>query len=394
MERLMATVLLCDDELMNRKVASKILIKENFKVLEAVNGQNALEILKENRVELILMDLMMPIMDGYKAIEAIKRDKKTSSIPIIVISALSDKEAIIKGLSLGAIDYLTKPFDILDFKLRIKNYAMIGQYQNNLVIEIDKKTKKQLELQRLNKQVTKQKVELDKLYNYDIEQQIIAKEKLHLNIVNDLENSNNYNSSIIYKAADILSGDFYSIHLLKNGAIFAYVLDGQGHGIVPALTIFAVSTTILSLIDENVSFKNIIQKLFLQIQKDLGEIEQLSYTMLYINQKKISYSSGGMYPFMLKQQQQILTLKANNLPFMNFSSIPNIDTIPIDNWNNIIIYTDGLVEEINEKTDRQSPLNILKDPAKFKNLKIDIESRKFEDDITVILLENINRWRD
>jgi len=144
----MATVLLCDDELMNRKVASKILIKEGFRVLEAQNGKEALDILQNSTVDLILMDLMMPVMDGFEATQLIKSNKELAAIPLIIISALSDKEAVIKGLEMGADEYLTKPFDLMDFRLRIKNAVKIGIYQNMikghkelLELEVQEKTK-------------------------------------------------------------------------------------------------------------------------------------------------------------------------------------------------------------------------------------------------------------
>lgn len=127
----MPRVLICDDELMNRKVASKILKKEGFEVVEAVNGKEALEVLKNTQVELILMDLMMPEMDGYEATKIIKTDENLSHIPLIVISALSDRSAITKGLSLGANEYISKPFDITEFVLRVKNAINLGELQNN-----------------------------------------------------------------------------------------------------------------------------------------------------------------------------------------------------------------------------------------------------------------------
>jgi putative two-component system response regulator len=132
MERLMPTVLLCDDELMNRKVASKILHKEGFEIIEAQNGQEAIEILKRQTVDLILMDLMMPVMDGYEATRIIKEDDELSTIPLIIISALSDRNAILKCLEIGADEYLTKPFDLTDFRLRINNAIKMGVYQNML----------------------------------------------------------------------------------------------------------------------------------------------------------------------------------------------------------------------------------------------------------------------
>jgi len=144
----MDSVLLCDDELMNRKVASKILNKEGFNVIEAQNGKEAIEILNTQKVDLILMDLMMPVMDGYEATSIIKNDERFSTIPLIIVSALSDKAAITKCLKLGANEYLIKPYDIVEFSLRVKNAIKLGAYQNMLKEhkkileqEVSKKTK-------------------------------------------------------------------------------------------------------------------------------------------------------------------------------------------------------------------------------------------------------------
>lgn len=128
----MAVVLVVDDEVLNRKVATKILQKEGFSTLEAVDGNEALNILKDHKVDLILMDLMMPNMDGFEATKIIKSDEKLSSIPLIIISALSDKNSILEGLELGANEYLTKPFDLIEFRLRVKNSVKLGEYQNFL----------------------------------------------------------------------------------------------------------------------------------------------------------------------------------------------------------------------------------------------------------------------
>ena len=144
---MMDTILLVDDEQMNRVVASKILIKEGYSVIEAQNGFEALEALKTNQVSLILMDLMMPQMDGFEAITQIKLDKQLKDIPIIVISALSDMQMVHKGLMLGANEYITKPFDIVEFRLRVQNIIQLGnliefqkEFNQTLTDEVDKKT--------------------------------------------------------------------------------------------------------------------------------------------------------------------------------------------------------------------------------------------------------------
>jgi len=118
----MEKILVVDDEMMNRVVASKILKKEGYAVVETEDGAKALEILQKQRdFALVLMDLMMPVMDGFVAIERMKEDEELRAIPVIVISALSDKESIYKALEMGANDYLGKPFDLVEFRLRIQN---------------------------------------------------------------------------------------------------------------------------------------------------------------------------------------------------------------------------------------------------------------------------------
>lgn len=174
---------------------------------------------------------------------------------------------------------------------------------------------------------------------------------------------------------------------MKNQATFAYVIDGQGHGVSPSLTVFAVSATITNILeDENISFEDIVKRLFPRIQSFLGKEEQLSYTILYIepNKKDIKYLSGGMYPFMLKHNDTIVSYKANNLPFMNFCQVPKIDAISVDDWSDLIIYTDGLIEDANEDMDGLSPVTILENPESFESIKAKIQERSFDDDITVI----------
>ena len=276
-----------------------------------------------------------------------------------------------------------------------KDYLYLKKEFNLLMEKYNKKSKR---LDKIIKQGDKQqhvllnqKIAIDALHAYDIEQQNIAKEKLNSAIVNDfLDDNNDINTDVIFKASDILSGDFYSIHKLKNNAQLIYVIDGQGHGISPALTVFAVSSAIMHIIEEHTSFKNIVNKLFPMIQKFLGEIEQLSYTILYIDENKnnLQYISGGMYPFLINHNNTILKYKANNLPFMNFSSTPIITEINLKKWNSILIYTDGLVEDLTEDMKQFSPLAILENEKSFTDIKDSISDKKFEDDITVVKIIN------
>jgi len=105
-------ILIVDDEILNRDVLSKVLKKECMLIGEAANGKEAIDLLSKKRFDLILMDLNMPIMDGFEAIHII-RDELKLRTPIITISAINDDENIEKAKLLGANDYLTKPYNLV-----------------------------------------------------------------------------------------------------------------------------------------------------------------------------------------------------------------------------------------------------------------------------------------
>jgi len=105
----MKNILVVDDEIMNQEVIKKILNKEGYNVLTADNGQDAIDRLKQHKIDLILMDLMMPVMDGFEAIEIIS---KNHIVPIIAITALDDNKTHQKVLKFGAISCITKPFEL------------------------------------------------------------------------------------------------------------------------------------------------------------------------------------------------------------------------------------------------------------------------------------------
>lgn len=121
----MATILVCDDD---REIVDAIdiyLSQENYKILKAYNGQEALELLKTNEVHLILMDVMMPKLDG---IHATLKIREKSSVPILMLSAKSEDSDKILGLNIGADDYITKPFNPLELVARVK--SSLRRYTN------------------------------------------------------------------------------------------------------------------------------------------------------------------------------------------------------------------------------------------------------------------------
>jgi DNA-binding response OmpR family regulator len=103
------SILVVDDEPTARTMLRLILIRAGFEVREAQDGQAALKEIERNVPDLMLLDIMMPGIDGFVVCEAVLSDDRTSDLPIIMLSARADPESVSKGLRLGAVKYLTKP---------------------------------------------------------------------------------------------------------------------------------------------------------------------------------------------------------------------------------------------------------------------------------------------
>lgn len=125
-------ILVVDDEPTNLKVLHKVLTDNNFEVLVLQDGKAALELLDHRRVDLILLDIIMPGIDGFEIANKIKSQSRISDIPIIFMSALSDTVNKVKGFKAGAIDYLTKPFQKEEVLARIKTHLDLRRHQSEL----------------------------------------------------------------------------------------------------------------------------------------------------------------------------------------------------------------------------------------------------------------------
>lgn len=145
----MQTILVCDDDKDIVEAIDIYLTQEGYRVLKAYDGLQALEILKKEEVHLLIIDIMMPKLDG---IHATLRIREESSIPIIILSAKTEDADKILGLNIGADDYVTKPFSPLELVARVKSqlrrYTKLGTMAENtenvfrtggLVVDDDKK---------------------------------------------------------------------------------------------------------------------------------------------------------------------------------------------------------------------------------------------------------------
>ncbi len=126
-------VLIVDDEERNRKLLGLLLGKEGYSYSVAVDGVEALEQASRLLPDIILLDIMMPGIDGFEVCRRLRRRPATSQIPVIMVTALEGRESKITGLEAGANDFLSKPIDATELAVRIRNLLKVKEYEDFLV---------------------------------------------------------------------------------------------------------------------------------------------------------------------------------------------------------------------------------------------------------------------
>ena len=156
------TILIVDDSQDNLNILARIL-QDKYFIVQALSGTSALE---ETQTypppDLILLDIMMPEMDGFAVIHKLKEDKNTKNIPVIFVSALADTGDESRGLELGAVDYIAKPYSVPVVRARVKTHLDLKAFQENLE---DVANERDMELNLTLKHLKKAYTELNEIHN-------------------------------------------------------------------------------------------------------------------------------------------------------------------------------------------------------------------------------------
>lgn len=139
--RQFARILVVEDTLENRDILEAMLEDEGYQVSVAENGREALSLVAKVKPDLILLDVMMPEMDGFETCKRLKASSATQNIPVIFLTARMDPEDIVKGFKLGARDYVTKPFNAVELSERVKTHIQLRLAQQKLEQLADKLAK-------------------------------------------------------------------------------------------------------------------------------------------------------------------------------------------------------------------------------------------------------------
>lgn len=144
-----ADILIVDDTPDNLRLLSQMLLEQGYKVRKAINGQRALQAIKAEIPDLILLDIMMPELDGYQVAKYLKDDLKTKDIPVIFLSALHETMDKVLAFDLGGVDYITKPFQVQEVLVRVNTQLKICHQQQQLITQNQQLQKEIQERQKI-----------------------------------------------------------------------------------------------------------------------------------------------------------------------------------------------------------------------------------------------------
>ena len=209
-----ANLLIVDDTPANLQVLAGMLKDRGYKVRPVPSGKLALLAARRSPPDLILLDIIMPEMDGFEVCEHLKADDRLKGIPVIFISALTEQLDKVKAFATGGVDYITKPFQMEELHARVETHLKLHRLQ----IELEETN---TQLSRVNDRMSR-----DLKAAAKIQETFLPRKLLRVPGVD---------FAWIYQPCDELAGDGLNITPLGNGNVGLYILDVSGHGVASAL---------------------------------------------------------------------------------------------------------------------------------------------------------------
>jgi sigma-B regulation protein RsbU (phosphoserine phosphatase) len=315
------TVLIVDDEIVNLMKLSVVLEKEGFQVLRATNGAEARQKALDALPDLILLDVMMPGEDGFETCTRLKQYGETADIPIIFLTALIETENKIRGFSLGAVDYITKPFEKTEVMARVRIHIRLRHAYHVLIEE--------------------QKAKL--LQIRDAQQAILV-------------HPSDYPQAgfaVYFRPFHEAGGDFYDVVPMGEDIWGFFVADISGHDLGASF----VTAALKSLIKQNATplytpleTMKMINAVMRTIMKD-GQHLTMNYACLNRKRSFLSVVGAGHPPLLhIPRDGLATTIHADGDILGVFDSVSFEPVeIKVHKGDRFFIYTDGLIESFGGK---------------------------------------------
>lgn len=343
-------ILCIDDSRLNRAFIQKTLAPLNFDVEEAETGQKGLKLLAESSFDLILLDIVMPEMDGFTFLKEFKKIEREDFIPIILMTGLDDLKSKIKGLNTGADDYLLKPLNEEELIARVMSLLRLKK-ANSELFEKNQQIKRELEAAKR------------------IQQFIIP-----------------HNFSFIqaptvsgrYIPIEDIGGDFFDCYAIDNNRTAFLIADVTGHGIPAALTMTMAKMLFSIYVQRHNSTAELLKDINRQLHKTMLDTQYITAFYIIYNREtsKLTYSNAGHTRalYFRSTKSQILALDTFGF-FLGITDDAEYEekSIEVHPGDRLFIYTDGITEAKNRTGEEFGEMNL----AKFIKNNSDIKGENF-----------------
>jgi len=368
--RIMDKIIVVDDELDILDFVQLSLEADGFEVITASSGKEALAKIKQESPDLILLDLMMPQMDGYEVMKMLKADKQTRNIPVIMLTALAQADDKVKGLRTGADDYITKPFDLRELTLRVNavlKRTRKAKYINPLMKAMgDSFTEKGVEQLGYHLETATK-----------IQQQLLPKESPqyeNIEIAGDL------------KISMMVAGDFYDFIPLDDDHIGIAIADISGKGVPAAMLMVMVQTILRLVCREETSPTNVLKRVndFLAMDTELEMFSTMVYGVLDTKSLTFTYSNGGHCPpIRVNSQKDVVDFLEKGgmlLGIFDYAEFED-ETLSLQANDTLVFYTDGVTEAENSSEEVYGTQRLVDVIVKNLDLSAEKLCRKIEEDL-------------
>jgi len=348
------TVLVVDDTPANIQILMETL-KGDYRIIAAVNGQRALQLAAATpSPDIILLDVMMPEMDGYEVCANLKADERTRDIPIIFITAMNDAQDEARGLELGAVDYITKPFSQAVVLARVRSHLELKQAREilkhqNVTLEqrVEARTKEVLELQKtqFDLRMAKEKVENELNIAAKIQKSILPSS------FPAYPDRNEFELHAFMQPARYIGGDFYDFFFIDDNTLALVMADVSDKGVPAALFMMVSRTLIKSLVVDNRSPSAVLEKANnIMCQNNPSCMFVTVFLAFYdVSSGKLTATNGGHSASLIVDpdgtSREWATTHGTALGFMEELSYKE-ETMELKVGQTLFIYTDGVTEAL------------------------------------------------
>lgn len=321
-----ANILIVDDNPQNLRVLGKLLGSNGFQISMAQSGEQTLTSVERDRPDLILLDVMMPGMDGFETCRQLKESPKTQSIPVIFLTAKADVEEVTQGLQAGAVDYVTKPFNSTELLARVNTQLQLRF--SNAALEASSAALKEV--------------------NRQLESDLNLAAQFQRNLLSVVENVSYLDISYKFFPLQKVSGDMYDMSLGPENQFRFFIGDATGHGITAAFMTMMLEIG-LGSISPDLSIPESMDKLNRLL---LSRNTQRFITGLCFridSDGRMLMANAGHPPLLVipRQEEPIKVFKVHGLPLgVDFEVQPSYkqEGYTLKNGDKIFTYTDGLTE--------------------------------------------------